>query len=95
MHFSKRNCNYPQPKFAKWWLTQFRRWGMVPSAPDYEGIAKQVMRGDLYAEAMKEINVTDRSQDDAGWELFDGVKFDPKGDWEAYAKGFAVHSLKS
>ena len=40
MIFSKRNCNYPQPKYAKWWLTQFRRWGMVDGAPDYEGIAK-------------------------------------------------------
>ena len=95
MHFSKRNCNFPQPKYAKWWLTQFRRWGMVPSAPDYEGITKQVMRGDLYAEAMKELGVTDRTQDDSGWEMFDGVKFDPTGDLEAYAKGFAVHSLKT
>ncbi len=95
MHFSKRNCNFPQPKYAKWWLTQFRRWGMVPSAPDYEGVAKQVMRGDLYAEVMKELGITDRSQDDSGWEMFDGVKFDPKGDLEAYAKGFAVHSLKT
>ena len=24
MIFSTRNCNYPQPKYAKWWLTQFR-----------------------------------------------------------------------
>jgi nitrate/nitrite transport system substrate-binding protein len=64
MHFSKRNCNFPQPAYAKWWLTQFRRWGMVPAAPDYE-------------------------------EMFDGVKFDPKGDLEAYAKAFAVHSLKT
>jgi nitrate/nitrite transport system substrate-binding protein len=94
MHFSKRNCNYPQPAYAKWWLTQFRRWGMVSSAPDYEGISSKVMRGDIYTEAMKEIGVTDRAQDDAGWEMFDGVKFDPKGDLEAYAKGFPVHSLK-
>jgi nitrate/nitrite transport system substrate-binding protein len=92
MHFSKRNCNFPQPAYCKWWLTQFRRWGMVKSAPDYEGVAKQVMRGDIYTEAMKEIGVTDRAQDDSGWEMFDGVKFDPKGDLEAYAKGFAVHS---
>jgi nitrate/nitrite transport system substrate-binding protein len=95
MHFSKRNCNFPQPAYAKWWLTQFRRWGMVPAAPDYEGVAKQVMRTDLYADAMKELGVTDRAQSDAGWEMFDGVKFDPKGDLEAYAKGFAVHSLKT
>jgi len=94
MHFSKRNCNYPQPKFAKWWLTQFRRWGMVSGAPDYEGVASKVMRGDIYTEAMKEIGVTDRAQDDAGWEMFDGVKFDPKGDLEAYAKGFPVNSMK-
>jgi nitrate/nitrite transport system substrate-binding protein len=95
MHFSKRNCNFPQPAYAKWWLTQFRRWGMVPAAPDYEGVTKQVMRTDLYADAMKELGVTDRAQSDAGWEMFDGVKFDPKGDLEAYAKGFAVHSLKT
>jgi nitrate/nitrite transport system substrate-binding protein len=94
MHFSRRNCNYPQPKFAKWWLTQFRRWGMVTGAPDYEGVAKQVMRSDIYTEAMKELGVTDRTQDDSGWEMFDGVKFDPKGDLEAYAKGFAVNAVK-
>ena len=94
MHFSKRNCNFPQPAYAKWWLTQFRRWGMVSGAPDYEGVAKQVMRGDLYGEAMKELGVTDRTQDDSGWEMFDGVKFDPKADFEAYAKGFAVKNLK-
>ncbi len=51
-------------------------------------------RGDISTEAMKEIGVTDRAQDDAGWEMFDGVKFDPKGDLEAYAKGFPVNSAK-
>ena len=94
MHFSKRNCNYPQPAYAKWWLTQFRRWGMVNGAPDYAGVAKQVMRGDLYAEAMKELGVTDRAQDDSGWEMFDGAKFDPKGDFEAYIQAFAIKSTK-
>jgi nitrate/nitrite transport system substrate-binding protein len=94
MHFSQDNCNYPQPKFAKWWLTQFRRWGMVAEPPDYDGIARKVMRADLYVEAMKEIGVTDRAVDDSGWTMFDGVSFDPKGDLEAYAKGFPVNSMK-
>ena len=94
MHFSRRNCNYPQASFAKWWLTQFRRWGMVTGKPDYEAVSKQVMRADIYTEAMREIGVTDRAQDDSGWQMFDGVKFDPKGDLEAYAKGFAVNSAK-
>jgi len=94
MIFSERNCNYPQPAYAKWWLTQFRRWGMVNGAPDYEGVAKQVMRSDIYLEAMKEIGVTDRAEDNSAWTMFDGVKFDPKGDLETYAKGFAVKNLK-
>ena len=93
MHFSKRNCNFPQPKFAKWWLSQFRRWGMVNGAPDYEGVAKQVMRPDIYLEAMKEIGVTDRGQDDSSFALFDGKTFDPANP-EAYATSFAVHGLK-
>ena len=60
MIFSQRNCNYPQPKYADWWLTQFRRWGMVEGTPDYEGVAKQVMRPDIYEEAMKELGVRAR-----------------------------------
>ena len=55
-----RDCNYPQPTFGKWWLTQFRRWGMVKGAPDYDGVAKQVMRPDIYLEAMKEMGVDAR-----------------------------------
>ena len=77
MIFSERNCNYPQPKYAKWWLTQFRRWGMVDGAPDYEGVAKQVMRADIYEEAMKEIGYAHGGADNTPETLFDGVTFDP------------------
>lgn len=68
---------------------------MVTGTPDYEGVAKQVMRGDLYAEAMKEIGVTDRTQDDSPWTMFDGVKFAPKGNLEADIKSFSVNNIKS
>jgi len=94
MIFSERNCNYPQPKYAKWWLTQFRRWGLVEGTPDYEGVSKQVMRPDIYEEAMKEIGHTHAGLSEASETLFDGVTFDPKGDLEAYAKGFSVNSMK-
>ncbi len=94
MHFSKRNCNYPQPKYAKWFLSQYRRWGLVTGAPDYEGVAKQVMRTDIYEEAMKEIGYTHGGLDNSKEMLFDGKEFDPTGDLEAYAKGFAVKNLK-
>ena len=93
MIFSQRNCNYPQAKYAIWWLTQFRRWGMVEGTPDYAGVAKQVMRADLYEEAMKELGYTHGGASMDAETLFDGVTFDPSKP-EAYATGFAVASLK-
>ena len=93
MIFSDRGCNYPQPKYAKWFLTQYRRWGFVDGPPDYEGIAKQVMRTDLYEEAMKEIGVAHGGRNDAPETLLGGEVFDP-AHCEAYATGFKVHSMK-
>jgi nitrate/nitrite transport system substrate-binding protein len=94
MIFNNRNCNFPQKKYGVWWLTQFRRWGMLPQAPDYEAVAKRVMRADLYEEAMKELGVTHGGPSDAPETLFDGVTFDPK-DPEGYAKSFSVHNLSA
>jgi nitrate/nitrite transport system substrate-binding protein len=94
MIFSDRNCNYPQAKYAKWWLTQLRRWGFVEGAPDYEGVAKQVMRSDIYEEAMKEIGYVHGGVDTNPETLFDGIKFDPSADLEAYASSFAVKTIK-
>jgi nitrate/nitrite transport system substrate-binding protein len=94
MIFSQRNCNYPQPKYVKWWLSQFRRWGMVPQPPDYEGIAKRVMRTDIYEEAMKELGVTHGGMNNDPETLFDGVTFNPS-DPEGYAKSFTVNNLNA
>src|SRR5262245_57449352 len=93
MHFSKRNCNYPQPKYAKWWLTQFRRWGMVSGTPDYDGIAAKVFRTDLYEEAMKEIGWPPGRRDDQPETLFDGKTFDPARS-EEYAMSFEINNAK-
>jgi nitrate/nitrite transport system substrate-binding protein len=93
MIFSDRGCNYPQAKYALWWLSQFRRWGMVEGKPDYEGVVKQVMRPDLYEEAMKELGVQHGGPSDEPETLFDGVTFDPK-DPEKYATSFPVNALK-
>ncbi|MES2657675.1 MAG: CmpA/NrtA family ABC transporter substrate-binding protein [Verrucomicrobiota bacterium] len=94
MIFSDRNCNYPQLKYGKWWLTQLRRWGFTEGAPDYEGVAKQVMRSDIYEEAMKEIGYTHGGASVDKETFFDGSVFDPAADMEAYAASFAVKTLK-
>jgi nitrate/nitrite transport system substrate-binding protein len=92
MTFSNRDCNYPHRAFGVWWLTQFRRWGMVKQAPDYQGIASRVLRPDIYLEAMKEIDVVPKVAEVQKFALFDGVPFDVK-DPERYAKAFPVHNL--
>jgi nitrate/nitrite transport system substrate-binding protein len=94
MIYSQRNCNYPQPKYAKWFLSQYRRWGLLKGTPDYEAITKQVMRPDIYEEAMKEIGYAHGGLDNSKETLFDGVTFDPTSDLDAYAKSFAVNNVK-
>lgn len=93
MIFHDRNCNYPQLKYAIWFLSQYRRWGMMDEAPDYAGIAKKVMRADLYEEAMKELGAAHGGPTMEPETLFDGVVFDPAKP-EEYARGFAVGSVK-
>jgi nitrate/nitrite transport system substrate-binding protein len=93
MVFHERNCNYPQAKYAVWWLTQFRRWGMVEGPPDYAGIPRRVMRADLYEEAMKEIGCAHGGRDASPETLFDGITFDP-GKPEEYARAFDINSLR-
>ncbi len=94
MIFSSRNCNYPQYKYAKWFLSQYRRWGFVDGSVNYDDIAKQVMRPDIYEEAMKEIGHTHGGANTDKETLFDGVTYDPANP-EAYAKSFALHNLKA
>ena len=91
MIFSQRNCNYPQAKYAIWFMTQFRRWGMLKDAPDYQAVAQKVMRGDLYEEAMKELGYAHGGADASPETLFDGT-FDPAKP-EEYAKSFAIHKM--
>jgi nitrate/nitrite transport system substrate-binding protein len=92
MIFSQRNCNYPSKAYAKWFMSQYRRWGMTTGAPDYEAIASRVMRSDLYTEAMKEIGVSITPNDGDICQLMDGT-FDPAKP-EDYAKSFKIHNLK-
>jgi nitrate/nitrite transport system substrate-binding protein len=90
MTFSNRECNYPQKTFGLWWLSQFRRWGMVKGAPDYAGITKKVMRQDIYLDAVKDMGVTTKFQDMVK-QTIDTTVFDP-ADPEKYALSFPVHS---
>ena len=60
---------------------------------DYDAIASQVIRADLYEEAMKELGYVHGGADDKPETLFDGKTFDPAKPDE-YATSFEVHSMK-
>jgi nitrate/nitrite transport system substrate-binding protein len=92
MIFSQRNCNYPSKAYAKWFLSQYRRWGLTAGTPDYEGIATKVMRADLYTEAMKEINVSVTPNDSESFKVMEST-FDPAKP-EEYALSFEIKNPK-
>ena len=90
--FNRRNANYPQRKFVLWMLSQFRRWGMLESAPDYEAVCRRVARFDLYEQAMNEVGYRHFGEDRMPEILFDGQVFDA-GDPEGYARSFRINTM--
>jgi nitrate/nitrite transport system substrate-binding protein len=92
MTFYDRFTNFPQKSHGVWWLSQFRRWGMVKEPPDYKALVDRVHRSDIYREVAKELGLETPREDMKKETLFDGVTFDP-AEPEKYAKGFAVHSM--
>ena len=89
--FSKRHANYPHQIYGAWWLTQFRRWGMVRSEPDYAGVPRRVLRSDLYLDAMRELGVETNVAEERTITLFDGT-FDGTEPGR-YARSFPVNSI--
>jgi nitrate/nitrite transport system substrate-binding protein len=93
MIFHDRDCNYPHAIYGTWWLTQFRRWGMVKGTPDYKGVVKRVIRPDIYLDAMKEMGVSKQITEQTKATLFDSTL--DAADPEKYATSFPIHSLAS
>jgi len=92
MTFFDRQTNFPLKSHGVWWLSQFRRWGMVKEAPDYKGIVDRVHRPDIFREVAKEMGVETPREDMKKETFWDGVTFDP-ADPEKYAKSFPIHSM--
>jgi nitrate/nitrite transport system substrate-binding protein len=93
MIFNQRNCNFPSRTYGYWWMSQFRRWGMVAGAPQYKQVSERVLRPDLYSSAMKELGVKVTAQDLQPTKFIDHT-FNP-AEAEKYATSFPIHSMKS
>ncbi len=92
MTFFDRDTNFPLRSHGTWWLTQFRRWGMVKGPPDYAGVVARVHRPDLYRAVAKELGIAAPTEDARTERFWDGTVFDP-ADPEKYARSFAVNAI--
>lgn len=48
---STRAVSYPYLSDGMWFLTQFRRWGLLKAAPDYAGIAQRINQTAVWQDA--------------------------------------------
>jgi nitrate/nitrite transport system substrate-binding protein len=92
MTFFDRHTNFPWKSHGIWWLSQFRRWGMVQEGVDYTGLVNRVHRPDIYREVAAEVSLAAPQEDMRKETFFDGMEFDPAQP-EEYARAFAVHNI--
>ncbi|WP_079419957.1 CmpA/NrtA family ABC transporter substrate-binding protein [Thiomonas intermedia] len=86
--------NYPWLSDGMWFLTQFRRWGLIKTDPDYLAVAKAVNRTDLYTEVATALKVPVPKNPMRTSKLIDGVIWDGK-DPKTYAHGFKINDMVS
>ncbi|MFS2096677.1 CmpA/NrtA family ABC transporter substrate-binding protein [Pseudomonas sp. Pseusp11] len=84
--------NLPYLSDGMWFMTQFRRWGLLRDDPDYLGVARQVQQLDLYREAATTVGVPAQAQEMRSSQLIDGKVWDGS-DPAGYARSFTLHAM--
>ncbi|ERI53946.1 nitrate transporter [Pseudomonas sp. EGD-AK9] len=83
------SVNFPYHSDGMWFLTQFKRWGLLKDAPDYSAVAAQINQTALYAEAAGALKLAVPSSPLRSSTLIDGVVWDGSNP-AAYADSFAI-----
>jgi nitrate/nitrite transport system substrate-binding protein len=83
--------NFPWLSDAMWFMTQFRRWGLLLEAPDYAAVATRVNRIDLYAQAATQAKVPLPGRPMRASRLMDGMVWDGTAP-ERYAAAHQIHA---
>ncbi|MEO4048941.1 CmpA/NrtA family ABC transporter substrate-binding protein [Pseudomonas sp. CAU 1711] len=84
--------NMPWLSDGIWFLTQFRRWGLLKDDPDYLGIARRIHRLDIYRSAAEALGIAVPDAEMRRSTLLDGSTWDGS-DPAGYARSFAIHAL--
>ncbi|CAD5110191.1 CmpA/NrtA family ABC transporter substrate-binding protein [Zestomonas carbonaria] len=83
------SVNFPYHSDGIWFLTQFKRWGLIKEDPDYAAVAAAVNQTQLYSEAASALNLPVPASSLRSSTLIDGKVWDGK-DPAAYAQSFAI-----
>ena len=86
--------NLPYLSDGMWFMTQFRRWGLLREDPDYLGVARQVQQLALYRDAASDAGVAASGADLRSSQLIDGKVWDGS-DPAGYARSFALHAMSA
>lgn len=84
--------NLPYLSDGMWFMTQFRRWGLLREDPDYLAVATQVQQLQLYGQAAAAVGVAIPASAMRSSQLIDGNVWDGS-DPAAYARSFRLHAL--
>ena len=90
--FAEGRVNLPYLCDGMWFMTQFRRWGLLREDPDYLGVARQVQQLALYRQAAAALGITAGDRDMRSSQLIDGKVWDGS-DPAGYARSFRLHAL--
>ena len=90
--FDHGRCNLPYLSDGMWFMTQFRRWGLLRDDPDYLGVAGQVQQLALYREAAEAVGVHCSQLPMRSSQLIDGSRWDGS-DPHGYARSFGLHAM--
>ena len=83
--------NYPYESDGMWFLTQHKRWGLIKEHPNYNEVAKQITRTEIYKQAATAAKAPIPTSTTRTSKLIDGVVWDGK-DPAKYADSFKIRA---
>jgi nitrate/nitrite transport system substrate-binding protein len=89
--FADGEVTMPWLSDGMWFMTQFRRWGLLKDDPDYLAIARQIHQLELYQQAAEALGISVPDTPMRSSTLLDGSRWDGS-DPAGYARSFAIHA---
>ncbi len=89
--FNDGSVSFPYLSDGMWFLTQYKRWGLVNEHPDYLGTAQQINQIEIYRQAASDLAIQTPAQASRSTTLLDGKVWDGS-DPRSYADSFSIRA---